>query len=153
MKKYLIFFFVLLQSILSLRAEDCAPYIGSCDYYLCREKEHSCGKKGYYLGFAYKYCKKAEHKLVRRMSERGKNWSRDVALCLQQSVERIPYDENCHDAKKSAVNDHRECYRDTGFCELSKRDRFNVIRVVSTGLRHPQVIKEGLAIINECRKY
>lgn len=152
MKKNLLYSILFILSLSStLMAEDCSPYIGSCSYYLCREKEHACGTKGYYLGFAYKYCQQSVDKLNAKMSEQGKTWSKNVAICLQQSVEKIPYEDNCSDVKKSAINEHVNCYKETGFCELSKRDQLKVIWMVHRELRHPQIMKEGFSIVNECR--
>lgn len=145
------FFFTLILFALTASAEDCAQYIGSCQYYLCREKEHACGNKGYYLGFAYKYCRESKTKLVRHMSEDGKAWSQRVALCLQNSVEQIPYDDNCTDAKQTAYREHSRCYLDSGYCDLNKKDQLNVLWFVKQELYQPQVLKQGLSILNECR--
>lgn len=135
----------------SLLAEDCSRLIGSCDYYLCREQQHHCGVKGYYMGFGYKYCIKSEQKLNPKMSERGKAWSTEVAECLQKKADTIPYDDNCTDVSETSFQDHPECYRDSGFCSLSHRDQLKVINMIKSELRHPQIIKQGLAILSECQ--
>jgi len=136
---------------LSASAEDCLRYIGTCQYYLCREKEHACGTKGYYLGFAYKYCLNAESKLNHHLSEEGKIWSKNVSQCLRDSVERIPYDDNCTDAKQTAFREHGDCYVDTGFCQLSHKDQLHVAWFVKKEIRRPIVLKQGFSILSECR--
>lgn len=129
---------------------DCSEYLGSCEYYLCREKEHACGEKGYYVGFAYKYCQKTQEKLLSKLSSHGQIWSRNVALCLEKSVERIPYDDNCKDVKITAIKEHDECYNDHHFCELSLRDKIKILRMIFPEIRHPRILKEGLLIFKNC---
>jgi len=136
---------------LTASADDCLQYIGTCQYYLCREKEHACGTKGYYLGFAYKYCLGAGKKLNPHMSEEGKIWSSKVSQCLRDSMEKIPYDDNCTDTKLTATEDHANCYLDTGFCELSRKDQLRVVWFVKKEVRNPRIFKQGLSILSQCR--
>lgn len=151
MKKIISLF--LLFGFVSAMAEDCSQYIGTCSFYLCREKQHACGNKGYYLGFAYKYCRKAELELNKKLSSEGLNWSKQVAVCLQNSVDKIPDDDNCTDVSQMAIKEHAECYVDTGFCELKGSDKRKVLWLVKAEARHPKILKQGLSILNECREY
>ncbi|MBP9680935.1 MAG: hypothetical protein KBD76_05995 [Bacteriovorax sp.] len=151
MRLHFILFTLIIQLFhVNALAGDCTTYLGSCEYYLCREKEHACGKKGYYRGFAYKYCKKSQEKLAPKLSAKGRRWSRRVMLCLEQSVEKIPYDDNCKDVKITAIKEHDECYIDNNFCSLSWGDKIKILSLIYPEARHPQILKEGMLVFKNC---
>jgi hypothetical protein len=64
MWKLLITTSLLIVSVFALKsasATDCAPLIGTCEYYQCVERQLlSCGQTGYTMGYGYYYCKKFE---------------------------------------------------------------------------------------------
>ncbi len=149
--KILITLLALISSIAFAVADDCTPLIGSCEYYLCREKNHSCGDNGYYVGFAYKYCMNSKNILNSRMSKNGVRWSNAVAQCLRNSVDKIAYDESCENVKTKAIDDHAVCYSDAGFCDLSTKDQFNIMRLIHKELIRPSVVEQGFTVLNQCR--
>lgn len=132
-------------------AEDCSDLIGSCDYYLCREEIQLCGTKGYFLGFGYRYCKRSEDELSPKMSTQGQKWISDVATCLQRSTDKIPYDDNCTDTFKTSISNHQSCYEEAHFCDLTKKDQLNIIKMVSRELRRPEILRQGVRILLNCR--
>ena len=114
----------------------CSDYIdvpgcGGCQFYACREAEHSCGASGYYLGFAEKYCVRFLQSLRPRMSLAGQRFLDVARDCLMRYVdEQLPPDDACDDAKARAFQSHVACYHDNGFCELPLTDRWLLINSV-----------------------
>ncbi len=131
--------------------ESCAPLIGSCDYYLCRENLKPCGVKGYYLAFGYQHCQKSFTQLSTRVSERGKVWLTDVATCLQEKVENeISPELECSEIKNASIASHESCYEKTNFCGQKFKDVLKVVGMLSPELAKPRMILLGLRIIKNC---
>jgi hypothetical protein len=114
----------------------CGDYIdvsdcGGCQFYACREAEHSCGASGYYVGFAEKYCVRFLQSLRPRMSPAGQRFLDVARNCLMRYVdERLPADDVCDDVKARAFQSHVACYHDNGFCALPLSDRWLLINTV-----------------------
>lgn len=121
----------------------CSSLLGSCDYYTCVEKEYlACGKKGYALGYAQKFCEKfsktdfPEPKgptsdLSRILfPAEGNAWVANVRQCLQEALdERLlekPFTQ-CQEMREFGFSSHPSCYTTSpSFCELTPQ---NVARV------------------------
>jgi len=114
----------------------CADYIdiagcGGCQYYACREAAGGCGPKGYYLGYAQKYCERFLQVLRPRMSPAGQRFLDAGRDCLMRFVEaELPPTDSCDDVKQRAFASHVACYHDNGFCELPLRDRWLLVNAV-----------------------
>jgi hypothetical protein len=114
----------------------CADYeaiagCGGCQYYACREAAHACGPRGYYLGYAEKYCVRFLQALRPRMSPAGQAFLDRGRDCLIDFVEReLLADEACDDVKRGAFFSHVACYHDNGFCELPLADRWKLLNAV-----------------------
>jgi hypothetical protein len=117
-------------------AATCADYIndascGGCQFYACREHEGACGPRGYYLGFAVKYCERFLATLAPRMSPAGRRFLGEARDCLMRYVdENIATDAVCSDVKRRALDSHVACYHDNGFCQLPLRDKLLLINAV-----------------------
>ncbi|MBT3585020.1 MAG: hypothetical protein HN509_08940 [Halobacteriovoraceae bacterium] len=122
----LLFIFLLLSA--SSMASDCRPNQDNCNAYLCVEAQKSCGVKGYPIGFGYKYCQKFDRK-KKKFSKDGRAWIKRVRLCLQEKIINSP-GLNCKQYRGASITQHADCYADTGYCSLSKRDRRKVTGVV-----------------------
>lgn len=110
--------------------EDCSDLIGSCDFYLCRERRHPCGEKGYYKGYGYKYCERFT-RLESRLSASGKDWLPKTRRCLQQHIDRnIPADTPCPRVKQSAFDSHPDCYVLHGVCFLDPKEWYEIWNVI-----------------------
>ncbi len=129
---------------------NCKNLIGTCDYYLCREMNHPCGSKGYYLSFGFQYCAGSMELLLPNASEKGKNWLTNVASCLQNKMEDIAYDFTCSDVKKRAIEDHDSCYSENKICRLPVKDIFAIYKLIRPELSNPQIIFEGLQVAEKC---
>jgi outer membrane protein OmpA-like peptidoglycan-associated protein len=113
--------------------EGCSHLVGSCDFYLCREKKHPCGDKGYYKGYGYKYCERFTKILEPIMSKEGKKWLQDTRLCLQKHIDtKIPLDTPCPEVKESAFDSHPFCYVYSGLCSLSPVEWGKILGVIDS---------------------
>ncbi len=129
---------------------NCKNLIGSCDYYLCREKNHSCGSSGYYINFGYQYCSGSIELLLPEASAKGKTWLTNVATCLQEKMEDITYTQNCSEVKSRAIKDHDSCYSENKVCRLPIKDIFAIYKLIRPELTNPQIIFEGLQVAEKC---
>lgn len=123
--------------ILSLSAtlawgNTCIPSSDSCDAYLCMEQKYSCGYKGYPLRFGYRLCK--NFLKIRTKSETVNKWLVETRYCLQEKFTNNP-DYSCKNMFQGSINDHVSCYNETGYCDLSRREKNFVKR---------QILKEFL---------
>jgi outer membrane protein OmpA-like peptidoglycan-associated protein len=110
--------------------EDCGDLIGSCDYYLCRERQHPCGEAGYYKGYGHKYCERFSQ-LEPHLSAPGKDWVRRTLRCLQEHIDRnVPIDTPCPQVKKSAFDSHPDCYVRGGVCFLDPNEWLGILSVI-----------------------
>lgn len=130
--------------------EDCHRYIGSCEYYLCREKNRPCGGDGYFINFGYKYCTKIVKKLIPKVSAQGKQWLLSTASCLQKQLDSVDDMNSCKEIKKLAIDGHNRCYEETGFCSLNISDKMRLIKTVAPSLKTKGVIKEGVQLFSHC---
>ncbi|CBW25826.1 putative exported protein [Halobacteriovorax marinus SJ] len=149
MQKALISLFIILMS-LSLSAMECDQLEDDCDYYSCIEEQRHCGKRGYPLNFGKKYCLKF-NKEEDRFSEEGKRWIRDVRQCLIDQALESKDHLSCKEFKKEQFKAHVPCYIKTGYCELSRADRFAVKKVIYKSMWRPYLIWFGMKIVIKCR--
>ena len=128
--------------------EDCGDLIGSCDYYLCRERQHPCGEAGYYKGYGYKYCERFSQ-LEPRLSAPGKDWVRKTLRCLQEHIDRnVPTDTPCPQVRKSAYDSHPGCYVRGGVCFLDPNEWLDILSVIDPGDHELiQVLLTGVSCI------
>jgi hypothetical protein len=119
-------------------AATCAGYIadagcGGCQFYTCREAEKTggCGPRGYYLGFADKYCVRFLQSLRPRMSPAGQRFLDAGRDCLMRYVDaQLPAQLACDTVKAEALASHVACYRDNGFCALPLSDKWMLLNTV-----------------------
>ena len=103
--------------------EVCRDLLGTCEYYLCRDRKHPCGDRGYYRGFGHKYCNRFTNDTRPRMTTTGQEWLDCVRNCLQDHLEQnVAVDADCGDAKDSAIGSHARCYVQCGLCSLPPGD-------------------------------
>ncbi len=101
--------------------EDCRSFIGTCEYYHCRERTHRCGPTGYYQGYGFKYCDRFSNLTRPTMTTAGQDWIDLTLRCLQVRMENdIPADADCGDARSQAFNAHPPCYVESGVCSLPR---------------------------------
>lgn len=131
--------------------DTCSEHIGTCDYYLCREKNNSCGVTGYYLAFGYQYCQTSFTSLNSKVSPKGQKWLKDVATCLQEKVEtEISPTHRCEEIKSASIASHESCYEQTNFCGQKFKDVLKVLGMLSPELTKPKMILLGIKIIKNC---
>ncbi len=128
----------------------CTASANSCNAYLCMEGTNHCGIKGYYLGYAYKYCDRFSKKQS-KFSAVGRQWMRETRTCLQENtLASVDSGKSCKQIKKSAFKGHVPCYIDAGFCELPFRDKFRVMKIIYGAILRPSIILPGFKIMKKC---
>ena len=153
-------FFIILFSLLGieltyasevLNSDDCAELIGSCDYYLCQEKNRPCGSKGYFLAFGYRYCSDSLERLAYEVSPKGKEWLSVTATCLQREIQAMDLEnKSCKEIKKAAIKSHDKCYSEISFCSLSFREIKKILRMIMPALTQRGVLIEGAQVLQHC---
>jgi hypothetical protein len=109
--------------------------------------------KGYYLAFGYQYCSRSLGSFQDRVSDKAKAWLKNVATCLQQTLEdEVPADTECSEVKSRAVDSHIQCYKTTNFCAQKIQDKVKIISMLSPELSKPQMVGVGITIMAECLK-
>lgn len=131
--------------------DNCAELIGSCDYYLCQEKNKNCGAKGYFLGFGYQYCSDSLKRLALEVSRRGKKWLETTATCLQQEIQAMDVEsKSCKEIKRAAIKGHDKCYSEISFCSLSFGEIKKILKMIMPSLTTRGVINEGVQVLTHC---
>jgi hypothetical protein len=103
--------------------ENCADLVGSCDFYLCRERKNPCGDAGYYKGYGHKYCDRFSKVTRPKMSPVGQDWLDCTLNCLQQHISgNVPENTPCDQVRTSAFSSHAGCYVKCGVCLLPPND-------------------------------
>lgn len=147
---FILFTGILLSSYSYGSEEDCRQYIGSCEYYLCREKNRPCNGDGYFIAFGYKYCTKLLNKLLPKVKSETQDWLNNTAKCLQEQADRIPDSFSCSDIKKEAIKGHGSCYEDNGFCSLSLSDKMKILKAISPSLKVRGVLPASFQVLHHC---
>lgn len=148
MIRYLILLLLSFYSLGTL-AESCEDLDNDCEYYSCVEEKRHCGKKGYLLGFGKKYCLKFSNEDY-RFSNKGKKWLSDVRQCLIDNLDKSEA-VSCKKFKREQFRAHVPCYVNTGYCELSRKDRFAVKKVIYKSLWRPSLLWSGMRVVLDCR--
>ena len=132
--------------------EDCKAYIGTCEYYLCRENSKPCSSNGYYIGFGYKYCKASFGPLINNVSKEGSDWLVQTATCLQRQMDQISESNSCNDIKNKAIQGHDICYQEANFCALKLADKIKILATISPAVLESGVLNEGIQVLRYCLK-
>lgn len=140
---------IILINFQKIKSQDCLPG-EDCRYYLCEEKNRNCGAKGYLISYGYKYCNLFTSKFYSRFSANGQEWVRKTAWCLQSQINALPDSLSCSTFKKEAMKGHIECHLESGYCNLLKKDKKLVIRIVA---RNPKNWIIGLSYLKKIHKY
>ncbi len=148
MTKYLLFLSLSIYSFGSF-AGSCEAKTDDCEYYSCVEEQRHCGKKGYLLNFGKKYCLKFSEK-DHLFSEKGKEWLSNVRECLIKNLDKSQA-VSCRKFKREQFKAHIPCYVNTGYCDLSRKDRFAVKKVIYKSMWRPSLLWSGMRVILSCR--
>ncbi|MCO4793638.1 MAG: hypothetical protein KC493_08005 [Bacteriovoracaceae bacterium] len=127
----------------------CQQFLDDCSYYSCIEEEKQCGRTGYPIGFGKKYCLRFQSK-QEKLSKSGQKWMKDVRSCLINGLEESPQNLSCKEFKSNAVALHVPCYVNSGYCQLSKKDKRAVIRIIRKSLWRPSLLIAGIRVLRMC---
>tara|TARA_R100000656_G_scaffold105917_1_gene77998 strand:+ start:147 stop:572 length:426 start_codon:yes stop_codon:yes gene_type:complete len=126
-----------------------AASASECDAYLEIEQQYECGKSGYPIRFGHKYCEKFIDKRE-NFSHEGQVWLAQVRECLIAEANSLSAID-CRELKKLAFESHGECYERTGFCELSKKDRKELYKMIVPQFWRVRLIIDGVNLLKRCR--
>ncbi len=140
-----------LFSLNTFAFEECQNLLSDCEYYTCINKIKKCGKRSYFESFGRKYCHKFA-KWEHKFSSQGKNWIEDTKTCLITSIDELEEGLNCKQFKRAAVSQHVPCYINSGYCELSNKDKARVTATVIATMWRPDLIKAAMQVLSSCRK-
>lgn len=128
----------------------CPASDSSCDFYICKEQEHPCGPRGYWMEFGQPYCEKF---LLDEgsFSPQSQVWLQDVRLCLQERVADISSEFSCETIHKEAMHSHVSCYVDTGFCELTYFEKLKIYWYLKGALRNSRTWLEAQLLNQACK--
>lgn len=122
---------------------ECGSKSTSCDFYSCIEQKISCGSDGYFIGFGERFCRRFD-KIFGKLSSQGKVWFTTARQCLTNKVITLDKGSSCHEIEEQAYSDHRPCYISSGYCDLSKRDKAKIIKVI-----FPLLLKKNVLIMGK----
>ena len=143
--------FFLLFSLQAYGDSGCQEFLGDCEYYSCIEGQKRCGKRGYPLGFGKKYCSRFGN-LSEQLSEEGQLWMETVRNCLIEKLETVSLEATCREFKREAISQHVPCYVNSGYCELSKKDKKIVLKTIRKSLWRPTLFVAGIRVIHLCKR-
>ncbi len=119
-------FLVSLTLASTVRASYEAPSESDCRFYAALEDQYQCGANGYFQKFALPLCQIYLNSEP-TYSVPGQAFMREVRLCLQE-VFTDPPPMGCAEAKDYAMQSHVDCYKQSGYCDLSWRDTMHLAR-------------------------
>lgn len=131
--------------------KECESKTTSCDFYRCVDKEMPCGNDGYLLGFGERFCRRFD-KILDKLSPQGKSWFFTARQCLTEKILSIDKSSSCHEIEEKSYSDHKPCYIETGYCDLSLRDKAHIMKVISPLLLKKHVFNVGKEIQIDCMK-
>lgn len=139
--------------------QNCQNFIGSCDFYLCQDKENPCGIEGYNLNFGYKYCSSSQFSLLKKMqTTAGQGWVRGVISCLQKKSfsiskfldKNLPAGIRCEKIQTESFNSHPDCYVESGFCDLPLKEKMHIAGLIKNDIFTQNTFSEALSILKLC---
>lgn len=142
---------VFILSPMAWSIEKCLPRVESCGFYLCEERNHHCGPKGYPLGFGFKICQIFLHS-EQEYSSPARQWLRQVRVCLMEEFQKANDSgpRICQDIKRDSFRSHVGCYVSTGFCELSAHDQAQIFWPMRSSLIYSEVLQDIYSIAQIC---
>jgi hypothetical protein len=123
-----------------------SPPANSCAFYAdCLEGSHTCGPKGYALGYGGKFCQAFANSVAKQeFTAKGQDWVWQVMSCLQhQLIPKLSLQEaTCSAIKEYAFDSHPGCYLGDSYpgqpkdvarislCDLDPRDWITLVKVI-----------------------
>ena len=129
------------------------PRPENCSYYsACLEAQHSCGERGYGLGYGEKYCNAFANNAA--ISPAGVAWVNSTMLCLQKHLASLAADKlSCDALTDDAFASHPACYTQPGasICDLGPADALQVLNTISaTDLLSSRALKQEASVVRTC---
>jgi hypothetical protein len=151
MLRGIIFILFLSFTQVSLAQSNCQEFANDCEYYSCIEQSKHCGKYGYLMNFGDKYCRKFTSK-EKLLSTKGKIWMSNVRSCLIRKLENVDQDLSCQKYRKAAIDQHIPCYTESGYCQLNKKDKNVILKIISGSLWKPTLISAAIKVLKYCNR-
>lgn len=149
MRALFILLFLTSTSSFAFDVKRCQEFSNDCEYYSCVSEAKHCESYSYPLQFGKRYCLRFTDRL-KNFSARGKMWVEEVRKCLIHNMSTYEEDVTCGQIRRKAFRDHVPCYVESGFCNLSLRDKRLIIKTALPALKNRFVIRDGLKILKAC---
>lgn len=149
MKRALFLFFLLPLSSFAKEPASCVPNVESCSYYLCAEQRHTCGPRGYALGFGFRFCR-VFLESQESYSPQAHQWLKDVRVCLMNALENTTSEKTCGDIRRKAFHQHIDCYMSTGFCDIQNQEKLRIVWGLRQSFLQKSVIQDAYAVAKLC---
>lgn len=130
-------------------SSDCSQYTNDCEYYSCISNAKHCSPANYPESFGKRYCLRYENQM-NRFSENGKLWIEEVRKCLIRDMETFQSDLSCSQLRKRAFQGHVPCYVESGYCNLTFRDKIQVTKTIWPSIRNVYILASGINILRSC---
>lgn len=127
----------------------CQEFSSDCEYYSCLAAAKHCSHRSYLVNFGHRYCLRYESRLS-NFTEDGQVWMQEVRKCLIREMSSYEENLSCKELKVRAFSDHVPCYIESGFCELSKWDKKQILKTVWPTLKNLRVLIGGFEISRAC---
>jgi len=115
------------------------------------EKEHACGKNGYWKHFGGPYCRLfLDHE--NQFAPQSQIWLRDVRECLQATLVDKVDGLSCSQINSDARISHVGCYVETGFCELPWSQKLRIFWWLRKAWLTSGNLKEGEQLFKACKQ-
>ncbi len=132
--------------------DKCKELKTDCEYYLCIEAQKKCGSKGYLKSFGHKYCQRFEMRSDTYFSLSTQKWIQQTKNCLIKKIDSFSSEKtSCKELRVKAFSSHVSCYVDAGFCEIDKKEKKKIYKIIGAAKLQPRIIKAGLQIRKSCR--
>ncbi len=107
------------------------PSETNCGFYLDLEKDLGCWFKerddsDYLVKYGYKFCNIFKNRALTWKDQRSA-WVKKTTFCLQNGLKDFHAPANCLALEDAAFKMHPGCYRDGGFCNLSKWKKTTIV--------------------------
>lgn len=128
---------------------DCTQYANDCEYYSCVSDSKHCPDSSYPVSFGKRYCLRYEERMG-RFSDAGRIWIEEVRKCLIRDMETFESDLTCSQLRKRAFKGHVPCYVESGFCNLSVKDKARVVKTIWPSIRNVYILASGINVMRAC---
>jgi hypothetical protein len=119
-----------------------------CDYYLEKADALGCDASNYLVRYGYRYCRKFESR-HEKFSSRARPVLASLRTCLIEVMESSR--PTCATSAKIGYGSHADCYVASGFCELKRSDKIDILWRIRGEFFNPRFRRAANEVLARCR--